>query len=66
MTKPVELTDIVKRLDRVEELMNALNKRATSLEDRVSVFEDCTSNWDGRFDDLERWQEKIDDRIDDL
>jgi chromosome segregation ATPase len=45
---------------RILELESKFNK----LEDRVGVLEDNTTSWDCRIEDLENWQEKVDDHLD--
>lgn len=46
----------VARLDALEALW-------ATLEDRVAVMEDVTCNYENRLEDLEAWQEQIDDNL---
>jgi archaellum component FlaC len=44
--------------------MATLENELTKLDDRVAVLEDCTQNYQSRLEDLETWQDKVDDRLD--
>jgi septation ring formation regulator EzrA len=41
-----------------------LESKFDRLADRVSVLEVNTTSWDCRIEDLEDWQEKVDDHLD--
>lgn len=44
--------------------LGQLLAKVTALEDRIAVLEDCTQNYQSRLEDLETWQEKVDDKLD--
>ena len=48
----------------LSEQVKLLELEIADVKERLSVFEECTSSWDGRFEDLEKWQSEIDDRLD--
>ena len=48
----------------LNEQVRLLEIEIKDMKDRLLVIEECTSSWDGRFDDLEKWQSEIDDRLD--
>jgi hypothetical protein len=51
------LATFLARLEAMEQLWSAL-------EDRVGVLEENTTSWDCRIEELEEWQKKVDDIID--
>ena len=56
MTDPGTLANIFSRLHTLEEEL-------TKLADRVSVLEDRTCSHESRVEDLETWQDKVDDKL---
>ena len=40
-----------------------LEDELTKLDDRVSVMETCTQDYQSRLEDLETWQDKVDDKL---
>ena len=54
-----ELAELLDRIAIIEQLW-------AKMEDRVSVLEDATANWDCRIEDLETFQEKREDVLDEL
>lgn len=47
----------------VSVILGKLFAKVTALEDRIAVLEDCTQNYQSRLEDLETWQELIDDKL---
>ena len=64
MGTSADVAGIERRLDDIDALMVSYEKRVKRLEERVAVMEDCTAMWDGRLEDLEDWQTKIEDKVD--
>ena len=56
------MTELAELLDRIA----IMEQLWAKLEDRVSVLEDVTGNWDCRIEDLETFQEKVEDIVDEL
>lgn len=56
MTDPRTLCNLLARMATLEDEL-------TKLADRVSVIETCTQNYQSRLEDLETWQEKVDDKL---
>lgn len=54
-----ELAELLDRIAIIEQLW-------AKMEDRVSVLEDATANWDCRIEDIETFQEKCEDVLDEL
>lgn len=48
---------IMAHIEKLEQLW-------TALEDRVGVLEENTTNHESRLEDLEEWQEEVDDTLD--
>lgn len=51
---------------RLSQRLDSLEVLWAALEDRVAVLEENTCTWDNRLEELEEWQEKVDDQIDEL
>ena len=49
---------------RILNRLAMLEQKWSALEDRVAVMEENTSVWDCRLEELEEWQVKVDDIID--
>jgi len=56
--------DSLRVLIGLERRFRALEKRFGKLDERVCVIEENTCNHESRLEDLEKWQEKVDDQID--
>ena len=55
---------LINGMAELERRFRALEKRFGKLDERVKVIEDNTCNHESRLEDLEKWQEKVDDQID--
>ena len=55
----VTVPELLERIAIIEQLW-------AKMEDRVSVLEDATANWDCRIEDIETFQEKCEDVLDEL
>jgi hypothetical protein len=51
-------------MEELERGWRALEKLFGKLDERVCVIEENTCNHESRLEDLEKWQEKVDDQID--
>jgi len=48
----------------VSVILAKLFGKLKALEDRVSVLETCTQNYQSRLEDIENWQDAVDDKLD--
>lgn len=51
-------------LCKLEGRIVALEVRWRELEDKVDVMHECTGTYGSRLEDMEKWQEKVEDRLD--
>ena len=43
--------------------LRSVDTRLKYLEDRISVIETCTQDYQSRLEELETWQDKVDDKL---
>jgi hypothetical protein len=55
---------LLARLRVAENQIAMLEKRVKKLEDTVDIMHECTGTYGSRLEDLEKWQEKVDDKLD--